>query len=103
MHEKIRKGNSTLNFCLDYYYTIINVLLRRKGSDYVSETEKWNLVIHNADDFWIIKEEGTASQYVVMKKPVGLFGDGQPIKYYQAIYNEQAIEKGLIIAKEHNL
>ncbi|KAF1085419.1 hypothetical protein SPSYN_01558 [Sporotomaculum syntrophicum] len=68
----------------------------------MNDSDKWNLIIRNAEQFWIIKEEGT-SQYVVMKKPVGLFGNGQPIKHYQAANNEEAIEKGLIIAKENNL
>ncbi|SFH26828.1 hypothetical protein SAMN05660649_04492 [Desulfotomaculum arcticum] len=66
-------------------------------------SDHWNLIIHNADKFWIIKEEGTSFKYVVMEKPVGLFGNGHPIEYYQAADNEEAIEKGLIIAKEHGL
>ncbi len=65
--------------------------------------DKWNLIIYNGDKFWIIKEEGTASEYVVMKKPIGLFGNGHPIKHYKAANNEEAIEKGLIIAKENGL
>jgi len=65
--------------------------------------ERWNLIIHNADKFWIIREEGTSSEYVLMKKPIGLFGNGHPIEYYKAANKEEAIDKGLKIAEKHGL
>jgi len=48
-----------------------------------------------------MKEKGTLSEYVVMERPVGLFGNGRPIEYFKAANDETAIQKGLQIAKTH--
>ena len=64
-------------------------------------SDHWNLIIYSAEKFWIMKEKGTLSEYVVMERPVGLFGNGRPIEYFKAANDETAIQKGLQIAKTH--
>ncbi len=66
-------------------------------------SSRWESIIYTAEKFWIIKEEEKYYEYIVMEKPVGIYGDGKPIEHYNAANDEEAIKKGLEIAKDHGL
>ncbi|AGL03916.1 hypothetical protein [Desulfoscipio gibsoniae] len=66
-------------------------------------TYRFNLIIYTAEKFWIMKDEEKYLEYVVMERPVDLLDNGKPIEYFSANDNDEAIKKGLEIAKKHGL
>lgn len=65
-------------------------------------SDEWNKIIFTGKDYWIIKQ-GNTQEYVVMKKPQNLFDNGHPIAHFFTKSKEEAIDKGVELAKEHGL
>lgn len=64
------------------------------------EKDYWNKIIHTGNKYWIIRE-GNSMDYVVMKNPLHLFDNGKPIAFFNAKSKEQAVQKGVMLAKKH--
>ncbi|MBA1335922.1 MAG: hypothetical protein HPY66_1740 [Firmicutes bacterium] len=64
---------------------------------------QWSSSIHNHAKFWILRENDTSNNYVLMKKPANFPGNGQALEYFAATSQEDASTKGLELAKKHGL
>jgi|GEM_PF-6059664 len=65
-------------------------------------SDEWNKIIYTGKDYWIIKQ-GKSLEYVVMTKPQHMFDNGHPVAHFSAKTKEEAINKGVELAKEHGL
>lgn len=65
-------------------------------------TDQWNKIIHSGKKFWIIRK-GDSYEYNVVKKPATMFNDGRTLESFSAISADEAVKKGLDIAKKYSL
>lgn len=64
---------------------------------------EWSIIVLNCEKFWILKKDSLSNEYCLTKKPARGFGPGDPIKYFFADSPDDALEKGLELAKQHGI
>lgn len=65
--------------------------------------KEWDIKVSNYEGFWILRKAEDSPNYCVMRKLTDDASIGEAIRCYTADSPEEAIEKGLEIAKQYGL